>query len=143
ATQRDLDRQLGRVAASCSAFGFGRKIPGYYSGGNRPARGGHFSDTLEKELGKTSIPFVSASPEAAVNILIVRGEFTKIDEGNRSKRVMIGFGRGATDVQAHVTVLLDNGSSAPVVLSKFKLNSASGKKPGAAATMGVGSAGRR
>ncbi len=50
---------------------------------------------------------------------------------------MIGFGRG--DVQARVTVSLTTGTQ-PIVLSVFHLKSASGKKPGVAATMGVGSA---
>jgi hypothetical protein len=62
-----------------------------------------------------------------------------LNEGNKSKGVMIGFGRGASDVQAHVTVLMitENGR---IVLEEFNLDSKSGKKPCAAATMGVGSA---
>lgn len=54
-------------------------------------------------------------------------------------RMMIGFGRGASDVKAHVIVTLTAPSS-PVLLAEFDLESESGKKPGAAATMGVGSA---
>jgi hypothetical protein len=102
-----------------------------------------FSKALVKELQKTSIPAETATGTETVNpahTLIVQGEFTAINEGNKSKRIMIGFGRGASDVQAHVTVSLTGGAQ-PIVLSEFKLNSASGKKPGAAAMMGVGSAG--
>jgi uncharacterized membrane protein len=54
-------------------------------------------------------------------------------------RMMIGFGRGASDVKAHVIVSL-NAPSSPVLPAEFDIESESGKKPGAAATMGVGSA---
>lgn len=100
-----------------------------------------FSQTLIKELSKGAIPVASAAMNAAgdsaVNALIVRGSFTAVNQGNKTKRMMIGLGRGASDVQAHVVVSLVR-QSGPVVLAEFNLNSESGKKPGAAATMGVG-----
>jgi len=97
-----------------------------------------FSKALLTELKKGH---VSARPEAgyapAGHNLIVRGEFTGIDEGNRSKRVMVGFGRGASDVQAHVTLLLTGRDGAPpVVVSEFTVNSESGQKPGAVVGLG-------
>jgi hypothetical protein len=70
--------------------------------------------------------------------LIVEGEFTAIDEGNKSKRIMIRFGRGASDIKTHVVVSSFAKGTKTVVL-EFNLNSASGKKPGAVATMGAGS----
>jgi len=100
-----------------------------------------FSRTLASELQKTAMPAEISSAEDAVppmHALIVRGEFVAINEGNKTKRVMIGFGRGASDVQAHIMVsLLTQG--VPVILSEFNLKSVSGKKPGAVTTMGVGS----
>ncbi len=99
-----------------------------------------FSKTLVSLLRKASMPTEMAlGPDtmAPAHTLVVQGEFTAIDEGNKTKRVMIGLGRGASDVQAHVTVALTTGTQ-PIVLSEFKLKSESGKKPGAAATMGVG-----
>jgi Domain of unknown function (DUF4410) len=62
---------------------------------------------------------------------------TAVNEGNKTKRMMIRLGRGASDVQAHVVVSLVT-QKGPVVLAEFNLNSQSGKKPGAAETMGVG-----
>jgi hypothetical protein len=53
--------------------------------------------------------------------------------------MMIGFGRGASDVQTDLVVSLTT-SNGPVTVSEFNLNSKSGKKPGAAATMGAGAA---
>ena len=62
-----------------------------------------------------------------------------MEQGNKTLRMMIGFGRGASDVRAHVVVsLMTQGN--PIVLAEFNLDSESGKKPGAAATMGTGSA---
>ena len=99
-----------------------------------------FTQTLVQELSKTSIPSsaaLNAATDSSVNALVVRGSFTAVDQGNKTKRIMIGLGRGASDVQAHVVVSLMT-QSGPVVLSEFNLKSDSGKKPGAAATMGVG-----
>lgn len=102
-----------------------------------------FSQTLVNELNKTSIPTtLGASSEASglpPNTLTVHGDFTAVNEGNKTQRVMIGLGRGASDVQAHVTVSQVT-ASAPIVLAVFDLNSESGKKAGAAATMGVSGA---
>jgi Domain of unknown function (DUF4410) len=102
-----------------------------------------FSRRLINELKKTKIPVASADSSAASNppayVLTVRGTFTAVKQGNMGARMMIGFGRGASDVKAHVIVSLVAPGS-PVLLVEFDLESVSGKKPGAAATMGVGSA---
>ncbi len=71
--------------------------------------------------------------------LVVRGEFVAVDEGDRSRRVMIGFGRGASSVQTRVILLLTT-ETQPILLKEFYLKSESGKKPGAAVGLGVGSA---
>jgi hypothetical protein len=100
-----------------------------------------FSKALIDQLRKLPMPVEMApGAESGVppNTLIVHGEFTAVNQGNSTKRIMIGFGRGASDVQADVTVSLIT-ETQPIVLSEFKLKSESGKKPGAAATMGVGS----
>lgn len=99
-----------------------------------------FAQTLLTELQKVTLPAETALDDTATppHSLIVHGEFTAISQGNKTKRMMIGFGRGASDVKAHVTVSLRT-DTLPIVLSEFNLKSASGKKPGAVATMGVGS----
>lgn len=99
-----------------------------------------FSKTLIEELTKVNVQseraFDGDIPSAP--LLIVEGEFIAIDEGNKTKRVMIGFGRGAGDIKTHVSVSSFANGKKTVVL-EFILNSASGKKPGAVATMGAGS----
>ncbi len=102
-----------------------------------------FSKRLIKELKQTAIPVASAdsstNSDSSAQVLTIRGAFTAVNQGNMGARMMIGFGRGASDVKAHVTVTL-TAPSGPVLLAEFDLESESGKKPGAAATMGVGSA---
>ena len=101
-----------------------------------------FSKALVKELQQASVPAAAAAgaetppPPRSVQ---VKGEFTAINQGNKTKRVLIGFGKGASDVQAHVTVSLVT-EQEPVVLLEFNVKSQSGKKPGAAATVGAGAA---
>ena len=100
-----------------------------------------FAETMISELQKTAVPAETVPADDAAMpacTLMVHGEFTTINQGNKTKRMMVGFGRGASDVEAHVTVSLTTDAQ-PVVLSEFNLKSKSGKKPGAAAGMGVGS----
>lgn len=102
-----------------------------------------FSETLLSNLQKTPIPItrspLGANPDEPAGTLIIRGDFTTVQQGNKTARIMIGLGRGASDVQAHVIISLLT-PTGPLLLSEFDVNSASGKKPGAAATMGIGSA---
>lgn len=104
-----------------------------------------FAKALTSELKKSNIQAVrmpaqmSASKGAmSESDLVVDGQFVAINEGDEARRIMIGFGRGASDIKTHVTV-----STAvrgrPTVVLEFNLSSESGKKPGAVATMGVGS----
>jgi hypothetical protein len=102
-----------------------------------------FANTLLSNLQKTPIPVtrspLGANAEEPAGTLIIRGDFTAVQQGNKTARIMIGLGRGASDVEAHVIISLLT-PTGPLLLSEFNVNSASGKKPGAAATMGVGSA---
>jgi hypothetical protein len=101
-----------------------------------------FSKALVRELQQASVPaeaVAGADAPPPPHSLSVKGEFTAINQGNKTKRVLIGFGKGASDVQAHVTVSLAT-EQEPIVLLEFNVKSQSGKKPGAAATVGAGAA---
>ena len=65
------------------------------------------------------------------NSLIVDGEFTDISEGNRLRRMVVGFGAGASalDTSVHVYQRTDS-STQP--LTDFTTHADSGKMPGAA-----------
>jgi hypothetical protein len=104
-----------------------------------------FMKALLHDLQQASLPAEAAPAGAAAeadasvppNTMLVQGEFTTINQGNKTKRVLLGFGGGASDVQGHVKVSLRTGQQ-PVVLLEFNVKSQSGKKPGAAATVGAG-----
>ncbi len=100
-----------------------------------------FTKGLSDELKKVQIPTGKVGePEGASagSTLVVDGEFLAISEGNESKRIMVGLGRGASTVRMHVTVSSVRSGRSTVVLA-FDVSSASGKSPGALLTMGGGS----
>jgi hypothetical protein len=76
-------------------------------------------------------------PSGKGKTLIVKGQFLSIDEGNRTERVVIGFGAGRTDVQANVQVyeLTPEGKKE---IESLRASGASGAKPGMAEMMGIG-----
>jgi hypothetical protein len=100
-----------------------------------------FTQGLSDELKKVQIPTGKAGASAGASArssLVVDGEFIAIDEGNESKRIMVGLGRGATAVRMHVTVSSVSSGRSTAVLA-FDVSSASGKSPGALLIMGSGS----
>jgi hypothetical protein len=108
-----------------------------------------FFDGLSAELKKANVPSDRATADRAVggakiaapSELLVSGQFTAIDEGNKTKRELIGLGRGASDIKTHVTITSVTAGRSTVVL-EFDMTSESNKKPGAAitssASLGVG-----
>jgi len=105
-----------------------------------------FAKALAAELKKVNIPTANVPADKTAiaessmpsSHLVVDGEFVAINEGNETKRIMIGCGRGASAIKTHVKVSSVTQGHSTVVL-EFNLSSESGKKPGAVATMGVGS----
>jgi hypothetical protein len=100
-----------------------------------------FSEALVKDLQKSGIP-VSRGVEGDLppeGSLAVQGDFLQIDEGNRTRRMVIGLGAGSSKVVAHVECYLRE-PARNNVLSEFKVTSESSRKPGAAETMGAGAA---
>jgi len=102
-----------------------------------------FAKALLRELQQASVPAERAAggdAAAPPHTLLVQGDFTAINQGNKTKRILIGFGKGASDVQAHVKISLATEDPEPVAVLEFNVKSQSGKKPGAAATVGAGAA---
>jgi len=66
---------------------------------------------------------------------LVQGVFTEVDEGNRLKRAVIGFGQGATsmEIQVGVSDLASRQPRQPFIL--FGTVKDPGKMPGAIVTM--------
>ena len=80
---------------------------------------------------------VGRETKATGSDLVVDGQFLTVDEGNPLRRLVIGFGTGASLVQSQVQVY--QGEQARKLM-EFTTQSDSGKMPGAAATLGAGAA---
>jgi len=74
---------------------------------------------------------------AGGNILIVDGALTNISEGNRLRRLVIGFGTGASTLDSNVSMYQRVGGNLNQVLT-FSTHADSGKMPGAAVMAPVG-----
>jgi hypothetical protein len=90
------------------------------------------ADLTKKGIEAKRLPANSPIPKQG---WLVRGTFTKIDEGNRVARAVIGFGAGKTDLQ--VTTTTDNLSAEtpPAPLYRAQTLATSNKLPGAAVTL--------
>jgi len=81
-----------------------------------------------------------AGAAAGGNALIINGQFLSADEGNRARRLIIGFGAGASKLETQVTVSNVTAGGTLNQLLSFQTYADSGKMPGAAVTMGAGAA---
>jgi len=99
------------------------------------------AENLVKELQSMGIPAQRAAGMMPIggNIVEVTGQFISIDEGNRTERVVIGFGAGRSDVKTYVQIFDGRGGQRMPVY-QFESDAKSGYKPGMAETMGVGAA---
>jgi hypothetical protein len=70
-------------------------------------------------------------------VLMVKGQFVSIDQGNRTERVAVGLGAGRSDVQANVQVFELTPQGLQQVDS-MRADAKSGYKPGMAEMMGAG-----
>jgi len=88
---------------------------------------------LPAELASGDVPMPTGTA------LAITGQFLSIDEGNRAERVVIGLGAGRSDVRTAVQVaeLFPQGRR---LVDQFDVDAMSGRKPGAAETMGMGAA---
>jgi hypothetical protein len=97
------------------------------------------SEELVKEIRKLGLSAERAAghPKNFTNALLVEGQFLSIDEGNRTERMVIGFGAGRTAVEAHVQVY-EVTPEGQKEIEEFQATTKSGRKPGMAEMMGVG-----
>lgn len=95
-----------------------------------------FSTVLVKDLtsrGYAAYRLAPGAPSPAKRWL-VGGEFLEIEEGNRMRRALIGFGSGETEMQVGVDVAgLEKDPALPFTM--LGAHTGSGKMPGAAITL--------
>ncbi len=94
------------------------------------------SNSLLKELKKAGFNVIRLPPTlpGPTDGWLLRGVFTEVQEGNRVRRAMIGFGEGQTDLQV-VANLQDLSQGPPKPLYEVATDATSGDKPGAAPTL--------
>jgi len=100
------------------------------------------SKTLVKEIEKLGLPVIQgdAGSTTAGNTLVVTGQLLSIDEGNRTRRNIIGLGAGSSSVKADTQLYYRSAGTGERLVASYEANSESGRKPGAAETLGVGAA---
>lgn len=104
---------------------------------------GAISGTLVQEIQKLGLPAVRAdatAPAIGGNTLIIDGQMLSVDEGNRTRRNLIGLGAGQSTVEADLQLYYQSSGSQPRLIERFDAVAQSSRKPGAAETMGVGAA---
>lgn len=107
--------------------------------------GREVADALAEELTR-KIAALGLNPRRARNgtplpagSILITGRFVKIDEGNRLRRNVIGFGVGQSSIDSDVQVLAPSSSGVRELLS-FYAHADSGKMPGAAVMGPAGAA---
>ena len=73
-------------------------------------------------------------PPGSGNVLVVDGDFTDISEGNRLRRLVIGFGAGASVLDTNVYVYQPAPGGGQHQVLSFNTHADSGKMPGVAIT---------
>jgi hypothetical protein len=99
------------------------------------------TENLVREISKLGIPAVAAAAAAPVPgaTLEIDGGFASIDQGNRLKRMVVGFGAGASEVRAAVQVYETTNEGRQFV-EDFYVTVKSSRKPGFGPMAGAGAA---
>ena len=111
-------------------------------GGSEPSTGSArdvqdaITEALVDDISKMGFPVVHGAPGSMLqpNDLLVQGQILKIDQGNRTRRLAVGFGAGKSSVEAKVQVYYGRGEAQPQLVQTYDADANSGRKPG----MGLG-----
>ncbi len=99
--------------------------------------------TLVQRLRGYGLPAEAAAASAtggSGSTVIVQGRIVSVDEGNRTRRTLVGLGAGASSAKVEAQVFYVANGEQPRLLESFTADGDSGHAPGAAETMGVGAA---
>jgi hypothetical protein len=125
-----VDRQLGSASLTQDEQQTARKA------------GQRLADDLVKGIQGLGLPAQLATVDQTTvppNAAMVSGAFTDINEGNRTRQLVIGFGVGKATIDTRMRLATWTGSG-ETVLATFDTHVDSGELPGAAVTMGAGAA---
>ena len=99
------------------------------------------ADELVRGISELGLPAKRAYNDTNIpsNAVTIHGAFLDIDQGNQTKRLVVGFGSGASRVDTTVYLFQVNRGTDQKLL-EFETHADSGKTPGAVFTMGAGPA---
>jgi hypothetical protein len=103
------------------------------------------TQTLVQRLVSYGLP-ATRLPTGVVppnGVLLVQGQIVSIDQGNRTRRTLIGLGAGKSQISANAQLYYITTPAQPQFLVSFTGEADSGRAPGAAETMGAGAAADR
>jgi hypothetical protein len=95
------------------------------------------AEELVAKLCDAGLPAERSSGRVSLTprTLVIAGKFPTLDEGNQTMRTLVGFGAGASHVTTRVRAWMDG-----QLVAEAETRAESGKKPGAAVTLGAGAA---
>src|SRR5262249_48719325 len=98
--------------------------------------------TLVDEIRKLGIPAEPAAMAPSVDgpTLSIEGEMVSIDEGNKAKRLVVGFGSGASEVRTLTQVYEVTSGDGHHLVEDFYTTVKSSRKPGFGPMAGFGAA---
>lgn len=98
-------------------------------------------ESLVKDLLAKGLPAEAGRAESAAgNTMLVQGQIVSVDQGNQTRRRVIGFGAGRSSITSEVQLLYVAGRSTPQFLESFEAVAASPRTPGIALPIGAGAA---
>jgi hypothetical protein len=100
------------------------------------------SSALADSLASSGIPVIriGRADVPAGGSVVIDGQLLAVDEGNRTQRRLIGFGRGQSSMEADAKLYLIDGSAAPRLLESATGAANRGHAPGLAGGRGAGRA---
>jgi hypothetical protein len=99
---------------------------------------------IVERLRKYGLPAeIATNPPGGANDVLLQGQIVSIDQGNRTRRILIGLGAGKSTVSADAQLYHLTGTAPPRFMMAFEGQADSGRMPGAAETMGAGAAAQR
>ena len=102
------------------------------------------AERIIAKLRKYGLPAELATNETGIgNTMLVQGQIVSIDQGNRTRRTLIGLGAGKSSVSADTQLYYIAAAGPPRFMMAFQGEADSGRMPGAAETMGAGAVAQR
>jgi hypothetical protein len=98
------------------------------------------TETLVKRLTFYGLPAtrLASGVVPPSGVLLVQGQIVSVDQGNRTRRTLIGLGAGKSSISADAQIYYITSPTQPLFLQSFSGGADSGRAPGAAGTMGAG-----